>query len=428
MDLTEPYQLLQDMFNVAINSVSASSCIPSVLPPVPAGTKACVVGAGKAAAAMASVVEQCWPNKVYGTVLTRYGHAVQCDAIEVVEASHPVPDDKGLAAAQKVRQLVRHLGDQHTVVCLISGGASALLTLPYPGIHLEDKRQITKQLLACGAHIAEMNCVRKHLSAIKGGKLGADIFPAKVLTICISDVVGDDPSIVGSGPTVPDPTTCKDAIDVLNKYDIHVPSYIHKKLMSNELETPKTGCFQLSRSKTVIAARPMDAFQACIDYANDLGIKVHLLGDNLEGDTNTMAREHAGLVRNLIDQNSDHSPFLLLSGGESTVKIFGEGKGGPNTQFALALALELQGLEGVYALVCDTDGIDGSEDNAGAWISPDILTRARQFNLDPIGYLHNNDSYSFFHKLDNLMMTGPTLTNVNDFRAILFTGAMSRLP
>ena len=371
---------------------------------------------------MARAVEQCWPQQTYGTVLTRYGHRVECESIEVVEAAHPVPDKAGFAAAKKIRESVRTLGQSDFAVCLISGGASALLALPHEKIRFEDKRNITQQLLASGADIAELNCVRKHLSAIKGGRLMADIYPAKAHTLCISDVTGDDPSVIGSGPTAADQTTCREALDILNAYQISTPAYVRELLHGKELETPKPGDPIFERSNIVVAAKPDDAFKACIRHAEKIGIKVHFLGSHIEGETNETARWHAQKARQLIEEEKSGCPILILSGGETTVTVTGQGSGGPNTQFALALATELNSLENVYALVCDTDGIDGNGSNAGAWVDPTTLSRAQSYGVDSKIYLNNNGSYDFFDALGDLETTGPTLTNVNDFRAIYFTG------
>ncbi len=414
----QPQNLLKHLFEIAVDAVSPAARIPEALPPLDSNT--CVVGAGKASAAMAKAIEDHRPGQVYGTVLTRYGHGIECKSIEIVEAAHPVPDSTGLQAAGKIKETVAKLEESDLAICLISGGASALLTLPHEKIRFSDKQSITRQLLASGADIAELNCVRKHLSGIKGGNLMAHISPARALTLCISDVAGDVPSVIGSGPTVADHTTCHDALGIISEHRIEIPGYIRELLARGELETPDAGNPIFERSEFVIIARPQDAFSACIEFASRLGIAVHYLGDSVEGDTNEAARMHAALLRQQIKSHPPGTPILILSGGETTVKICGDGKGGPNTQFTLALAMELNAMKNVYAIACDTDGIDGSEDNAGARIDPTTLARAEVAGLNPSKFLNNNDSYSFFKSLDDLIATGPTLTNVNDFRAVYF--------
>ena len=415
----DPKSMLTDLFKVAVDHASAPKCLPSHLDNLP-DRKIYVLGAGKAAATMAKTIENHVPGETSGLVVTRYGHAVPTRSIEVVEAAHPVPDELGLRAAKRMINLTKSLDEMDFVIIAISGGASSLLSQPHPEIEFEDKRSITRQLLLAGATIHEINCVRKHLSAIKGGRLMNHIYPAYALTLCISDVVGDDPSIIGSGPTVGDPSTCDEVLSVISQYRINVPQYILAKLNKGELETPKPDNPVFEQSRTRIVARPQDALKATAEKAAKLGLEVFSLGDAVEGDTNQVAKQHAAFVREKLTHFSKDKPFLILSGGETTVNVTGCGKGGPNSQYVLAIAKELDGMTGIYAIACDTDGIDGSEDNAGALMTPSTLKRARSKGIDVSQYLKNNDAYSFFEMLGDLVMTGPTLTNVNDFRAIAY--------
>ncbi len=417
--ITSPTDFLINLFQAAVNAAKADNCLAPHLSSL-VHDKVHVIGAGKAAAAMAKTIENKFAGQTSGIVVTRYGHSVSLDTIEVIEAAHPVPDALGVASARRITELAASLGHDDLALCLISGGASALLSLPHRKVAFKDKKQITRQLLKSGATIAEINCVRKHLSAIKGGQLMKLIHPAQSLTFLISDVVGDDPSTIGSGPTVGDSTTCTDVLNVFSHHDIDVPQYILNLLESDQLETPKPDSRIFARSQTIIVATPLDALMASAAIAKAANMKVIMLGDAVAGETNQVAKEHARVVRQQLTKHSTNEPFVVLSGGETTVKVTGSGKGGPNTQYALALALELGSLNNVYAIACDTDGVDGSEQNAGALIGPDTLARARSLNLDALEFLENNDAYSFFSKLDDLVVTGPTLTNVNDFRAICY--------
>ena len=418
MDI-DPKSMLIDLFRIAVDHASAPNCLPSHLDNLP-NRKTYVIGAGKAAAAMAKTIENHVPGETSGLVVTRYGHAVPTRSIEVVEAAHPVPDELGVRAAKRVINLAKSFDEMDFVIIAISGGASSLLARPHPEITFEDKQSITRQLLLAGATIHEMNCVRKHMSAIKGGHLMSKIHPASALTLCISDVVGDDPSIIGSGPTVGDPSTCDEVLDVISQYRISVPQYILTKLNEGELETPKPDNPIFQQSKVRIVARPQDSLKASAAEAARLGLKVFLLGDSIEGDTNQVAKQHAAFIREKLTHFAKDQPFVVLSGGETTVNVTGSGKGGPNSQYVLAIAKELDGMTGIYAIACDTDGIDGSEDNAGSLMTPSTLKRARSMGMDVSQYLKNNDAYSFFKKLGDLVLTGPTLTNVNDFRAIAY--------
>ena len=408
----DPRLLLRRLLDAALASAQPAQCVPPHLPEPPAG-RTVVVGAGKAAATMARAVEDHWKGPLEGLVVTRYGHRVPTERIEVVEAAHPVPDAGGREAAARILSLAEGLSADDLALCLISGGGSALLTLPTPGIELADKQAVTGALLRSGAAIGEINCVRKHLSAIKGGRLGAACHPARVVSLLISDVPGDDPAVIGSGPTVPDPTTFADALAVLQKYGIAEPAAVIQHLQRGAEETPKEGDPRLAGAETRIVATPAMALAAAAEAAREAGYEPVILGDALEGEARALAREHAGLAR-------DAAPgTVLLSGGEATVTVTGTGRGGPNAEYALALALALDGAPGVFATACDTDGIDGTEDNAGALVTPDTLARAREAGEDAAARLAANDAYGFFARLGDLVMTGPTLTNVNDFRAIL---------
>jgi glycerate 2-kinase len=411
----DPRGLLRAMFHAAVAAASPARCVPPHLPLRPGG-RTVVVGAGKAAAAMAKAVEDVWDGPLQGLVVTRYGHAVSCRKIEVVEAAHPVPDAAGRAAAERILASVKGLSADDLVLCLISGGGSALLTLPAPGVTLEDKQAINKALLRSGATIGEMNCLRKHLSAIKGGRLAAAAAPARVVALLISDVPGDDPSVIASGPTVADPTTVDDARAVLVKYRIDAPPAIWDALS----ETVKPDDPRLARDETILVATPQMALENAAAVGRAAGVTPVILGNAIEGEARDVALVHAGIARQCAAHRQPAAPpSVLLSGGETTVTVRGTGRGGRNTEFLLALAIALDGRAGIHALAADTDGIDGTEDNAGALIGPDTLARAMAYGLDAKAHLGRNDGYSFFAPLGDLLVTGPTLTNVNDFRAIL---------
>jgi hydroxypyruvate reductase len=380
-----------------------------------------VIGAGKAAASMARAVEDHWTGKLEGLVVTRYGHGLPCRRIEVVEAAHPVPDQAGRAAAQRIMELVGALGADDLALCLISGGGSALLSLPAPGLTLEDKQAVNKALLRSGANIGEMNCVRKHLSAIKGGRLAAAAAPARVVTLLISDVPGDDPSVIASGPTVADPTTNADALAVLDKYGVREPAAVYRYLQGAAEDTPKPGDPRLEGGEVIVLATTQDALEAAARNAREAGYTPVILGD-LEGEARDVALVHAGIARQSARYGQPCAPpCVLLSGGETTVTVRGNGRGGRNAEFLLALAVALDGHPRIHAIAGDTDGIDGTEDNAGCMLGPDSLRRARQRGLHPRAMLADNDGYGFFTTLDDLVVTGPTLTNVNDLRALLIT-------
>jgi len=372
---------------------------------------------------MAQVVEEVWDAPLEGVIVTRYGHKVPCKTIKVLEASHPVPDQAGVEATREILETVSNLTPDDLVICLISGGGSALFVQPPKGVSLEEKQALTRDLLACGAPIDKINTVRRHLSLAKGGRLAEACAPAQVISLIISDVPGDDLETIASGPTVPDRTTRQDALNILKRYGITPPSGIAAYLNSAEGETPPpdTPCFKDVVNRLI--ATPQASLDAAATQAEVKGVSAAILGDALEGEARSLARQQAKLILELAAGKTDtHFPCVLLSGGEATVTLRGSGKGGPNTEFALALAIALDGHPGIYALACDTDGVDGSEDNAGAFISPDTLARAEQQGLDPEKYLAENNSYAFFKELGDLIVTGPTLTNVNDFRAVLITG------
>ncbi|GAB4180814.1 MAG: glycerate kinase [Rhodocyclaceae bacterium] len=412
-------RLLRELFDAAIASAQPALCLPPHLPPPPGG-RLVVVGAGKASAAMARAVEDHWPGPLEGRVVTRAGYAVTCERIEIIEAAHPVPDAASMDAARRILALVAGLGREDLVLCLISGGGSALAVAPAAGLSLEDKQAVNRALLASGATISEMNCVRRHLSAIKGGRLAAACHPAEVLTLLISDVPGDDPIDIASGPTVGDPTTCADAAAILARYRIEVPAKVRALLESGAGESVKPGDPRLARSRVRMIATPQMALEAAAGLARSRGFAAHLLGDSLEGEAREMGRVMGGIVRQVVRYGQPFAPpCVLLSGGESTVTVRGSGRGGRNVEFLLSLAIALDGLPGVHAIAGDTDGVDGVEEIAGAVLAPDSLERARAMGIDPAARLAGNDGHGFFQSLGDSVVTGPTLTNVNDFRAIL---------
>ena len=416
----EPRAFLRSLCDVALAAADPARVLPAHLPEPPAG-RTIIIGAGKAAAAMARALEAHWSGPLEGLVVTRYDHAVPTERIEVVEAAHPVPDAAGHDAAQRILALAEGAGEDDLLLCLISGGGSALLSLPAGGLGLEHKQQVNAALLRSGATITEMNCVRKHLSAIKGGRLAAAAYPARVVTLCISDVPGDDPAVIASGPTVPDPTSLGDVAAILEKYALTLPAAVHDHLSSAKAETPKLGDAVFDRCETRLISRPQDALEAAAARAAEEGVTPLILSDCLEGEASQLGIMMAGLARQARRHGQPAvPPCVLLSGGETTVTLSGEGgRGGRNCEFLLSLAVHLDGLEGVSAVAIDTDGIDGSEDNAGAFVLPDSLARGAAIGLDAKAYLRAHDSYSFFAGLGDLLVTGPTLTNVNDFRALL---------
>ena len=415
-----PRDILRRLFDAAIAAADPALCVPPHLP-ADDGGRLIVIGAGKASAVMARAVEEHWSGPLDGLVVTRYGHGVPCERIEIVEAAHPVPDAAGEAAAARILGRISGLTASDRVLALISGGGSALLAAPAAGVTLAEKRALTAALLRSGAAIGEINCVRKHLSALKGGRLAAAAWPASVLTLAISDVPGDDPAVIASGPTVADPTTAVDALKVLDFYGIAIPAALRARLASGELETPKPGDPRLANSAFRLIASPRRMLEAAAAEASRLGIAPLILGDAIEGEAREVGKALAGMALSCGRHGFPaKKPCVLLSGGETTVTLKGEGgRGGRNTEFLLGLALALDGAPGIHALAADTDGIDGSADNAGAFVTPETLRRARELGLDIRGFMAANDARGFFSALGDLLVTGPTRTNVNDFRAIL---------
>ncbi|HEX8602978.1 MAG TPA: glycerate kinase [Pseudoduganella sp.] len=407
------------MFTAAVNAAQPSLTIGRHLPPAPKG-RTIVIGAGKASAAMARALEEHWPGKLEGVVVTRYGYAVPCERIEILEAAHPVPDAAGRVAAERILAAVQGLTSDDLVICLISGGGSSLLPLPGVGVTLEDKQAINRALLSCGATITEMNCVRRHLSAIKGGRLAAACYPARVVNLLISDVPGDHPADIASGPTVGDATTCADALAIVKRYGIELPAGARRLLESGEGETLKPGDRRLENVSTHIIASPQMALEAAAAVALDAGVTPFILGDSIEGEAREVARVMAGISLQVQRHSQPVAPpCVLLSGGETTVTVRGNGRGGRNVEFLLALAVALDGAPNLHAVAADTDGVDGAEEVAGAFIGPDTLARAWANGIRPRDSLDNNDGHGFFGALGDALITGPTLTNVNDFRAIL---------
>ena len=414
------------MFDAAIAAAQPSLCLPAHLPQRPAG-RMIVIGAGKASAAMASAVEDNYEGPLEGLVVTRYGYAVPCERIEIVEAAHPVPDAAGIEAAQRILEMVTGLTADDLVLCLISGGGSALLAAPAKGLTLADKQALNKALLKSGANISEMNCVRRHLSAVKGGRLAAACHPAKVVTLLISDVPGDDPIDIASGPTVPDPTTCEDALAILRRYAIEVPANVRTLLESGQGESVKPGDVRLAGIETRMITTPQMALEAAAIEARNAGVTPFILGDRLEGEARDVGKVMGGIALQVADR---HQPFpppcVLLSGGETTVTVRGKGRGGRNVEFLLSLGIALHGHPDIHAIAGDTDGVDGLEEIAGAILTPDSMERAWRKGINPNDSLANNDGHGFFEALGDGVVTGPTLTNVNDFRAILVAGDGTR--
>jgi hydroxypyruvate reductase len=425
MNSAAPRQLLRAMFDAAIAAAQPALCVPKHLPAAPKG-RLVVIGAGKASAAMARAVEDHWRGPLEGLVVTRYGYAVPCERIEIVEAAHPVPDAAGESAARRLLDRVRGLTADDLVLCLISGGGSSLLPLALPGLTLADKQALNRALLASGASITEMNCVRRHLSAIKGGRLAAACHPARVVNLLLSDVPGDDAIDIASGPTVPDPTTCGDALAILRRYGIAVPPRALAILESGEGETLKPGDARLPPIETRFIATPQMALEAAARVARDAGWQPYILGDAIEGEAREVAKTMAGIALQVARRGQPvAAPCVLLSGGETTVTLRGKGRGGRNVEFLLSLGIALNGQAGIHALAGDTDGVDGQEEIAGALLAPDTLARAWAQGLRPRERLDDNDGHGFFEALGDSVVTGPTLTNVNDFRAIVIDGPPS---
>ena len=424
---SEPRALLRQMFDAAVAAAQPARCLAAHLPEPPLG-RTIVIGAGKASAEMARALEAHWSSPLEGLVVTRYGYDVPCQQIEIVQAAHPVPDAAGLAAAQRIRALVSDLTADDLVIALMSGGGSSLLVAPGEGLTLQDKQAINTALLASGASISEMNGVRRHLSSLKGGRLGALCHPARLCTLLISDVPGDLPMDIASGPTVADPSTCAQALDILKRYQIQVPQAVLRLLSSDEGESVKPGDPRLQGSEVRMITTPQLALEAAAEVARAAGVMPYILGDSLEGEARDVGTVMAGMARQGVQRGQPFAtPCVLLSGGETTVTLRGNGVGGRNVEFLLSMAIALGDTPGVYALAGDTDGVDGAQEIAGAISTPDTLARAWQRGLNPRQHLDNNDAHSFFGALGDAVVTGPTLTNVNDFRAVLIgaTAAIS---
>ncbi|WP_051379095.1 glycerate kinase type-2 family protein [Derxia gummosa] len=407
------------MLDAAIRAAQPSRCVPPYLPQLPKG-RLIVIGAGKASAAMAKAVEHHWPGELEGLVITRHGYGQPCDRIDIVEASHPVPDAAGQDAARRLHKLVSGLTEDDVVLSLISGGGSALLAAPIDGITLEDKQDVTRALLASGASISEINCVRRHLSALKGGRLALACAPARVINLLISDVPGDDPIDIASGPLVPDPTTCADAIAICKRYGLRLPLNVWKVLESGRGESVKPGDPRLPQIETHIIAAPQASLEAAADVARAAGVTPLILGDSIEGEAREVGKVMAGIALQVLRHGEPmNKPCVLLSGGETTVTVRGDGSGGRNVEFLLSLGIALNGVQGVHAIAADTDGVDGAAEIAGAILRPGTLAKARALGISPQQALGNNDGHGFFGAVEDSVVTGPTLTNVNDFRAIL---------
>ena len=415
----DPKTFLRALFDAAVAAADPMKTIAALLPAPPKG-RTLVIGAGKASAEMARALEAHWTGPLSGLVVTRYGHGAETKHIEIVEASHPVPDQAGADAAVRMLDMVKGLSADDLVIALISGGGSSLLPLPFPPLTLADKQAVNKALLKSGATITEMNCVRRHLSGIKGGRLAAACAPAKVVTLSISDVPGDAPGDIASGPTVPDPTSCADALAIIAKFGIDVPDAVRMVLTSGAGETPKPGDASLPPYEFHLIAAPQASLEAAAAVARDHGITPYILGDSLEGESRDMGVVMAGIARQVATRGQPFAtPCVLLSGGESTVTVRGKGRGGRNVEFLLALAVALQGNPKIHALAGDTDGVDGAEEIAGAYVGPTTVARAWERGINPAESLADNDGHGFFQALGDSVVTGPTLTNVNDFRAIL---------
>lgn len=419
-----PSNYLLESFTIAVRAADPAHIVPQYLPSPPRG-RTLVVGAGKAVAAMALAVENSWPldAALSGLVITRYGHKLPTHKIKVIEAGHPIPDENGEQASRQILTAVKQLETNDLLLCLLSGGGSSLLSLPINGISLQDLKQITRQLLCCGATIQEINTVRKHLSAIQGGRLAAAC-KAPVYALIISDVTGDEATHIASGPCTPDPTTFSDALAILHHYNLEAPPAVKQLLLSGKEhqigETPKPGSSIFTHVKNKIIASAHQSLTASADYFQRHNVATLILGDTVTGESREIAKSYAALAKEIyLHPQLLKAPIALLSGGETTVTIKGNGRGGRNSEFLLSLLIELAGMRNVYALACDTDGIDGTEHNAGALITPDSLARAKRLGLNATSFLIDNDAYTFFEQLNDLVITGPTYTNVNDYRVIL---------
>ena len=418
--MNEYLQNLKDSFDCVYQSAHPDVCMKTYIPPKPKNGRVIVIGAGKASAAMAQAFERHYDGELEGIVVTRYGHAKPTSHIKIMEAAHPVPDEAGVEAVNEIIKLLKTLQPDDLVICLISGGGSALLTAPVEGVNFCVLQDLNKQLLKSGAPIQEMNVVRKHLNKALGGGLAKYVGENRMITLAISDVTGDDPSIIASGATVADPSTLMDAKAILKKYEIVVDEAVRAALDNPNNETPKPDNPIFKHHEYHLIATPEQALKAAATFWNERGFNTHILDSEMQGDTNECAQKHIEFISDVYrGKTKIKLPCALLSGGETTVKVLGSGDGGPNTQFMLQAAIALQGNAKIYAMACDTDGIDGSADNAGALITPDTLKAAIKKGLNPQAYLDDNNSYAFFASIDALLKTGPTYTNVNDYRVFL---------
>lgn len=411
----DPKAILRSLFEAAVDAANPQAAVARNLPSRPRG-RTVVIGAGKAAVPMAKAVEDNWDGPLEGFVIAPHGYAHDLKRLGLVHGRHPVPDESSFAAAEKALALAQTLGPDDLLIALISGGASALMSKPVPGISIDEKFALVRALLKCGANIAELNCVRKQISAVKGGRLARAAGKARIHTLALSDVPGDDPAIIGSGPTVPDPTRKQDALAILARYGVAVPPSIRQWLESPDEDRSILS----SETETRVIVSPSESFKVVRAKAAEMGLNVLYLGDRIEGEARDVAKVHAAIALEIADNDQPvKKPALLLSGGETGVTVRGKGRGGRNVEFLLGLAVALGGDRRVTALAADTDGIDGMEPIAGAVIDPSSLDRARALGLDPMAYLENNDAHSLFERLGDQVITGPTHTNVNDFRAIL---------
>jgi hydroxypyruvate reductase len=419
MTLADARAFLTSLFDAAVQAANPLTGIRAHLPAKPKG-RTVVIGAGKGSAQMAAALEQCWDGPLEGLVVTRYGFATKCEHIEIIEASHPVPDAAGLVASRRLLKLVEGLTEDDLVIALISGGGSALLPSPASDLTLEDEIAVNKALLASGAPIAAMNVIRKHLSTIKGGRLAAAAYPARVVSLVVSDIPGDDPALVASGPTVPGAGTRSEALDLIRLYKIELPAAVMAHMEKAEADAPRTDDPRFARNEVHLIASAGVSLEAAAETARKAGIEAAILSDAIEGEAREAAHMHAAIAREILHRDRPFTkPIVLLSGGETTVTLTGKGKGGRNSEFLLSLAIDIDGHAGIHAMAADTDGIDGSEDNAGAFADAGTVARLRSAGIDPAVMLRNNDAWSAFNAIDDLFVPGPTGTNVNDLRAIL---------
>lgn len=417
--ISDPKAFLVSLFDAAVSAADPAHTIRRFLPEKPKG-RTIVIGAGKASAQMASAFEEAWDGPLEGIVVTRYGFTTPCERIEIIEAAHPVPDAAGFEASKRILKIVNELSEDDLVVALISGGGSALLPAPASGLTLKDEFAVNRALLASGAPISSMNTVRKHVSAIKGGRLAIAAYPAKVVSLLVSDIPGDHPQFIASGPTVADAADREGALRITSQYKMQLPDAVMAHLNSSAADAPKPDDAKLARAEHHIIASAAKSLESSVELARAAGIDAAILSDAIEGESREAARTQAAMAKEILHRNRPFKkPVLLLSGGETTVTIKGKGKGGPNTEFLLSLAMDINGEANIHALCADTDGIDGSEDNAGAFVNGETISKMREAGMDPVTYLENNDAWSAFNQIGELFVPGPTGTNVNDFRAIL---------